>query len=101
MGLILLAPLLLVTAATIRWTSPGPVFFTQKARWPGRKPFTIYKFRSMRVGADAEKAALRAQSEQDGPAFKLANDPARHAHREISPQKLHRRVAAVVERASR
>jgi lipopolysaccharide/colanic/teichoic acid biosynthesis glycosyltransferase len=74
-GLVLLAPLLIATAIAIRWTSPGPVFFTQKRDGLGGKPFMIYKFRSMRVGADAEKAALRAQSEQDGPAFKLANDP--------------------------
>jgi lipopolysaccharide/colanic/teichoic acid biosynthesis glycosyltransferase len=35
----------------------------------------MLKFRTMRVGAEAERAALLAQNEMDGPVFKLSNDP--------------------------
>jgi lipopolysaccharide/colanic/teichoic acid biosynthesis glycosyltransferase len=35
----------------------------------------MFKFRTMRVGADAQKHALRQRSQQDGPAFKMKNDP--------------------------
>ncbi|MCR9200730.1 MAG: sugar transferase [Planctomycetaceae bacterium] len=75
MGLVLLCPLLAVIAVAIRVTSPGPVLFRQIREGHGGRLFTILKFRTMRVGADAEKASLRASSEQDGPAFKLQSDP--------------------------
>jgi lipopolysaccharide/colanic/teichoic acid biosynthesis glycosyltransferase len=35
----------------------------------------MLKFRTMRVGAEAERAALLALNEMDGPVFKLTNDP--------------------------
>ncbi len=74
-GLIVLSPLLAATAAAIRLTSPGPALFTQTRDGLGGRPFAICKFRTMYADAEARKAALRTQSEQDGPAFKMANDP--------------------------
>lgn len=74
-GLILAAPVLLLAALAIKLTSPGPALFTQKRRGLGGRDFTIYKLRTMRVDAESLKAALRAQSEQDGPAFKMKRDP--------------------------
>ncbi len=74
-GLICVTPIILVAGLAVRMTSPGPIFFTQRRDGRGGRPFNIYKIRTMRVGADAEKALLRSQSEQDGPAFKMTNDP--------------------------
>ena len=74
-GLLVLSPLLAATAITIKATSSGPVLFAQRRTGLGGRPFTIYKFRTMCVDAEARKAKLRQFSEQDGPAFKMANDP--------------------------
>lgn len=75
MGLAALSPVLLCIAAAIRLDSTGPVVFRQRRAGLGGKPFHIYKFRTMCNDAEKKKAALRALSEQDGPAFKLKNDP--------------------------
>ncbi|QDT66173.1 sugar transferase [Calycomorphotria hydatis] len=74
-GMIVLSPLLFATAALIKLTSPGPIFFLQKRDGWGGQPFSIWKFRTMYQDAEARKAALRELSEQDGPAFKMEHDP--------------------------
>lgn len=51
-ALVTLSPLLLTTAAAIKLTSPGPVLFKQQRLGLHGKAFTIYKFRSMTVGAE-------------------------------------------------
>lgn len=55
-GLILLSPIFLVLAIWIKLDSKGPVFYKQVRVGRGNKDFYLYKFRSMRVGAD--KAGL-------------------------------------------
>jgi lipopolysaccharide/colanic/teichoic acid biosynthesis glycosyltransferase len=58
LGLLFLLPLLIVIAIIIKFDSPGPVFFRQeRVGWKGR-PFRIFKFRSMVVGAVHTGAAL-------------------------------------------
>jgi lipopolysaccharide/colanic/teichoic acid biosynthesis glycosyltransferase len=74
-ALVLAAPVMAAVAVAIKLTSPGPVFFTQPRDSIGGRRFTMYKFRTMSVDAEQQKAALRALSEQDGPAFKMTNDP--------------------------
>ena len=52
LGLIVLSPLFLILAIWIKLDSKGPVFYRQvRVGWKN-KDFRIYKFRSMRVGAD-------------------------------------------------
>lgn len=52
LALVILSPLLLVAAISIRLDSKGRVIFAQKRLGLGGKEFTFYKFRSMTVGAE-------------------------------------------------
>jgi lipopolysaccharide/colanic/teichoic acid biosynthesis glycosyltransferase len=74
-GLLLTAPLFAMLALLIKLNSRGSIFFVQWRDGQGGRPFKLYKFRTMRVGAEEEKDSMRVLSEQDGPAFKLRNDP--------------------------
>ena len=53
LALILLSPLLLMVALFIRIVSPGPLFFRQERVGYLGRTFTIWKFRTMHVNADA------------------------------------------------
>jgi len=50
--LVILAPLLAGLAVAIRLTSPGPALFRQERAGKAGRPFTFYKFRTMRLQAD-------------------------------------------------
>ena len=52
LGLIVLCPVMLVSAILIRLTSPGPAIFRQKRIGLNAKEYTIYKFRTMRVNSE-------------------------------------------------
>jgi lipopolysaccharide/colanic/teichoic acid biosynthesis glycosyltransferase len=52
MALLALSPLMLATAATIAFTSPGPVIYRQSRIGRGGVPFVFYKFRSMVAAPD-------------------------------------------------
>ena len=52
LGLIVLSPLFLILAFWIKLDSKGPVFYRQVRVGYKNKDFRIFKFRSMRVGAD-------------------------------------------------
>ena len=74
-GIMLLSPLFIGAAIAIKLSAPGPVFFRQMREGKDGKIFGILKFRTMVIDAEAKQADLRAISEQDGPAFKLKDDP--------------------------
>jgi exopolysaccharide biosynthesis polyprenyl glycosylphosphotransferase len=74
-GLTFGAPLLALIALAVRLDSPGPVVFHQTRVGVGGKLFEIFKFRSMRKGAEDELERLRELNEADGPLFKIRDDP--------------------------
>jgi len=74
-GLVLLAPVFLLTALVIKLSSRGPLFFKQERNGMNGRKFTLLKFRSMVVGAEEMRDELLALNEMDGPVFKIRNDP--------------------------
>lgn len=54
-GIVLFSPVMLVTAVSIKLTSPGPVFFSQERVGLHNRPFKMYKFRSMEVQAPSSE----------------------------------------------
>jgi exopolysaccharide biosynthesis polyprenyl glycosylphosphotransferase len=75
-SLLLLAPLLLAIAAGIRLTCRGPVIFRQTRIGKDGREFTMLKFRTMVVDAEARKADLARHNERaEGLLFKIRQDP--------------------------
>lgn len=75
-GLILVSPLLLITAIAIKLEAPGaPVLFRQERIGKDGQAFTMYKFRSMVEGAERMIDKMLAKSEVTGAMFKMKNDP--------------------------
>ncbi len=75
LGLIVLGPLFILIALSIRLTSPGPVLFKQQRAGRNSRKFTMYKFRTMHDGADKKRFELAGKNEMDGPVFKIKKDP--------------------------
>ena len=75
-GLLLLSPLMLITAALVKCTSSGPVFYVAERIGCRGRPFRFYKFRSMRMGADQDTtrtAAIMAHIREDTTSQKVVN----------------------------
>jgi len=75
LGLIVLAPILLLVALAILVTMGRPVLFIQARAGLNGRTFRMYKFRTMVVDAEAKQSALAAQNEMTGPVFKVTADP--------------------------
>jgi exopolysaccharide biosynthesis polyprenyl glycosylphosphotransferase len=73
--LILGLPVFFLLAILIRLDSPGPTLFAQVRVGKGGKEFRLYKFRSMAPDAEALRVELEHENEQDGPLFKIREDP--------------------------
>jgi len=73
--LILISPVMLLIAFLIKLEDRGPIFFKQVRVGRHGRLFKCFKFRTMVVNAEELKEKLMALNEQDGPVFKIKNDP--------------------------
>lgn len=87
-GLILFAPVFILVALAIKFSSPGPVLFRQERVGYRGKPFQLLKFRTMRVNSNdrihkeyvqkliqGEDTEALNNGTDEQPQFKLTNDP--------------------------
>ena len=74
-GLFFTALLYPWVALRIKSQSPGPVIFKQERVGENGRRFKCYKFRTMLVGAEAQKKELQKKNKMQGPLFKMENDP--------------------------
>ena len=74
--IVLCSPVLALVLVLVYIDDPhgSPIFAQTRVGLEG-KPFTMYKFRTMIVDAEAQREALSAHNEMDGPVFKIQNDP--------------------------
>jgi lipopolysaccharide/colanic/teichoic acid biosynthesis glycosyltransferase len=72
---VLLAPFFVLIGLAIRLDSRGPVFFRQTRAGLGGRPFTVVKFRTMLVSAEAERETLVRLDDLAEPVVKLRGDP--------------------------
>ena len=73
--ILILSPLLVICALSVKLTSQGPIMFRQKRSGINGRPFTMFKFRSMNTNAEQRKHELEAMNEMSGPVFKVSSDP--------------------------
>ena len=74
MVLVILSPIMLFIAFLIKLDG-GPVFFLQKRMGLNGRRFLCIKFRTMVVNAERMQHSLMDKNEQEGPVFKIKNDP--------------------------
>ncbi|MQY32392.1 UDP-glucose:undecaprenyl-phosphate glucose-1-phosphate transferase [Streptomyces sp. RB17] len=73
--LLLLSPVLVAVGLAVRLSSPGPALYRQTRVGRYNTHFSMWKFRTMVVGADRLKSELEAANEHDGHMFKMRCDP--------------------------
>lgn len=74
-GLIFLAPLMLLIATLIRLETRGPALFAQSRIGRHNRAFRMFKFRTMELGAEHLREDLLHLNEATEPMFKIADDP--------------------------
>jgi exopolysaccharide biosynthesis polyprenyl glycosylphosphotransferase len=75
LGLVLVSPVLVAIMALIMLEDGHSPFFRQRRVGRHGQEFTLLKFRTMHVDAEAQKRSLTARNENDGVLFKIRNDP--------------------------
>jgi exopolysaccharide biosynthesis polyprenyl glycosylphosphotransferase len=75
LAMMVLSPVMLLTALLIKLTSPGPIFFVQKRLGLNKRTFQIYKFRTMVRDAESRLKEIEHRNEANGPVFKIKKDP--------------------------
>lgn len=63
MALIILSPVMAAIALAVKLDSPGPVFYSQERLGRFRRPFRIWKFRSMTIDAEKDKPKLSSKDD--------------------------------------
>jgi exopolysaccharide biosynthesis polyprenyl glycosylphosphotransferase len=74
-SLVILSPVLLAIALSIRLSSRGPVIYRSVRPGMAGKPFHCFKFRTMREHADQVQDDLESLNEKSGALFKIRQDP--------------------------
>jgi exopolysaccharide biosynthesis polyprenyl glycosylphosphotransferase len=74
-ALLALLPALAALALVIKVADGGPALFRQTRVGKDGRLFTLFKFRTMVVGAEQRKAQLMAMNDSDGALFKMRKDP--------------------------
>lgn len=74
-AIIVLSPIMIITALAIVIESPGNPIFAQERVGKDGKLFKMYKFRSMCLDAEKKLKKLQKKNEADGPVFKIKDDP--------------------------
>jgi lipopolysaccharide/colanic/teichoic acid biosynthesis glycosyltransferase len=73
--LLVFLPFLIILYLIVRLDSPGPFLFKQKRAGKNKKPFTMFKIRTMVENAEELKAKYSKLNEANEPVFKIKNDP--------------------------
>jgi exopolysaccharide biosynthesis polyprenyl glycosylphosphotransferase len=73
--LLFLLPLFVIVALLIKYSSAGPIFFSQERMGLNKRRFLIFKFRTMLPNAEKMLAELEQHNEVSGPVFKIREDP--------------------------
>ena len=73
--ILICTPVFLVVAVLIKLNSRGPVWFVQTRVGLNKRLISVYKFRTMIVGAEQKQAEVEHMNEAGGPVFKIKNDP--------------------------
>ncbi len=91
-AIILVSPIMLLTALLVKLTSPGPIFFVQKRLGLNKRMFHIYKFRTMVMDAEQRLKDLEHLNEANGAGVQDQERSAYHSDWRLSAQDQHRRT---------
>jgi CoA-binding domain/Bacterial sugar transferase len=100
-ALVVGAPPMIVIALLVRLSSPGPILFRQRRVGEQERTFTILKFRTMVMGADAQRDDLEGHNEADGTPFHDAPRSSCHQGGPLSAAHLARRITPALQRHAR